>query len=213
MEEILKKLQDSIYEGNKVESEKLAQEALSGGIEPLKVINEGMKPGLTRVGDAYETGELFLPELVGAGDAALAVSNVVEGTLSAGKEVPTKGTVAIGTVKGDIHSIGKNLVITMMKVNGFKLIDLGVDVSPEEFLEVADKVEAMGLSGLLTLSTKSMEETIKRVLARYPDVIIIIGGAAVDSALAEAFGVLYGPDAASAPKMIEENLKQRRQSP
>ena len=72
MEEILKKLQDSIYDGDKVESEKLAQQALSSGIETLKVIEGGMKPGLARVGDAYESGELFLPELVGAGDAALA---------------------------------------------------------------------------------------------------------------------------------------------
>lgn len=212
MEEILKKLQDSMYEGNKVESERLAREALSSGIEPLKVIEEGMKPGLTRVGDAFETGDLFLPELVGAGDASLAVSNIIEEALGKGQEIPHKGTFAIGTVKGDIHTIGKGLVTTMMRANGFKVIDLGVDVSPEEFLEVADKVEAIGLSSLLSLSTKSMEETIKRVSPKYPDVVIIIGGAAVDPALAKAFGVLYGADAASAPGIVEENLRRRGDS-
>lgn len=212
MEETLKKLQDSIYEGDRVESEKLAQGALSSGIEPLKVIEEGMKPGLARVGDAYETGELFLPELVGAGDAAVAVGNIVEEALGAGEEVPTKGTFAIGTVKGDIHSIGQSIVSTMMKVNGFKVIDLGVDVSPEEFLEVANNgVDAIGLSALLSLSTRSMKETIEKVSAKYPDVVIIIGGATADPALAKAFGVLFGPDAASAPRILEENLKQRRQ--
>ena len=212
MEEILKQLQDSMYEGNRVESERLAREALSSGIEPLKVIEKGMKPGLTRVGDAFETGALFLPELVGAGDTALAVGNIIDEALGERKEtIPYKGTFAIGSVKGDIHTIGKGIVATIMRVNGFKVIDLGVDVSPEEFLEVADKVEAIGLSGLLSLSTKSMEETIKKVSPKYPDVLIIIGGAAVDPALAKAFGVLYGADAASAPRIVEENIKQRRQ--
>jgi 5-methyltetrahydrofolate--homocysteine methyltransferase len=211
MEGILKKLQDAMYAGNKIEVERLAREALSGGIEPLKVLEEGMRPGLSRVGDAFEAGDLFLPELVGAGDAALAVSNIIEEALGEGEEIPRKGTIAVGTVKGDIHSIGKGMVITMMRVNGFKVIDLGVDVSPEEFLEVADKVEAIGLSSLISLSTKSMEETIKKVSSKYPDVVIIIGGAAVDPALAKAFGVLYGADAASAPRIVEENLKQREQ--
>ncbi len=209
MEGILKKLQDAMYAGNKIEVERLAREALSGGVEPLKVLDEGMRPGLSRVGDAFEAGDLFLPELVGAGDAALAVSNIIEEALGEGEEIPRKGTIAVGTVKGDIHSIGKGMVTTMMRVNGFKVIDLGVDVSPEEFLEVADKVEAIGLSSLISLSTKSMGETIKRVSAKYPDVVIIIGGAAVDPALAKAFGVLYGADAASAPGIVEENLKRR----
>ena len=210
MEDILKKLQDAVYKGDKVESEKLAREALSTGVEPLKIISEGMRPSLERVGDAFEAGEFFLPELVGAGDAAVAIGNIVEEALGAGAGVLAKATVAIGTVKGDIHSIGKNLVITMMKANGFKVIDLGVDVSPEEFLAVADKVDGMGLSGLISLSTKHMEETINNVSARYPDVVIVVGGAAVDPALAERFGVPYGADAASAPKVFEENLKQRR---
>lgn len=209
MEGILKKLQDAMYAGNKIEVVRLAREALSGGIEPLKVLDEGMRPGLSRVGDAFEAGDVFLPELVGAGDAALAVSNIIEEALGEGEEIPRKGTIAVGTVKGDIHTIGKGMVITMMRVNGFKVMDLGVDVSPEEFLEVADKVEAIGLSSLISLSTRNMEETIKKVSSKYPNVVIIIGGAAVDPALAKAFGVLYGADAASAPGIVEENLQRR----
>jgi len=210
IKEILGKLQDSIYAGNIVESEKLAQDALSSGVEPLKVIEEGMRPGLARVGDNFKAGELFLPELVCAGDAALAVGNLVERALSAGEEMPTKGIFAIGTVKGDVHSIGKSLVCTMMKLNGFKVIDLGVDVSFEKFLEAASNVDAIGLSGVLTPSLSNMEETINEVLAKYTDMIIIIGGAAVTPELAKTFGVLYGADAASAPEIVEGNLKHRR---
>ena len=120
MEEIFTKVQDAIYEGDEEESERLAKEALSSGIEPLRIIDEGVKPGLDRVGDAYESGEFALPEIVTSGDAAIAVSRVVEAALSAGKEIPSKGTFVIGTVKGDIHSIGKSIVATMMRLNGFK---------------------------------------------------------------------------------------------
>lgn len=210
MTEILKKLEDSIYEFDKVESEKLTREAISIGIEPLKIIEEGMKPGLARVGSAFEDGEFFLPELIGAGEAAAAVGIVIDEMLGTGAPVAIKGTCAIGTVKGDIHCIGKNIVITMMRASGFRVLDLGIDVSPEDFLEAAAKVDAIGLSGLLSLATKSMEETIEKVLAKYPDTVIIIGGAAVDPALAEAFGVLFGPDAASAPKIVEAELDRRR---
>ena len=207
MEDILQSLQNAIFDGNKSNSESLTRQALSSGIPPLKIISDGLQPSLLRIGDAFESNEIFLPELVCSGEASLTVSNVVEQALSSGEKIPTKGSIAIGTVKGDIHSIGKSLVTTMMKVNGFKVLDLGVDVSPEEFLDAAGDVQAVGLSGLLSLSTRAMEETIKQVSAKFPNVLIIIGGAAVDPALAKAFGVLYGPDAASAPRIVEANLK------
>lgn len=211
MEETLRKLQDATYAGNMVEAECLAREALSCGMDPLKVIEEGMKPGLLRIGDDFEAGVLFLPELISAGDAALAVGDIIEEVLADAKEIiQYKGTFAIGTVKGDVHTIGKSIVATMMRVNGFKVMDLGVDVSPEEFLEVADQVEAIGLSCLISLSTRSMEETIMKVKSKYPDVVIIIGGAALDPARAKSFGVLYGADAASAPRIVEENLERRK---
>ena len=211
MEELLKKIQAAMYTGNKTKVEKMAREALSAGIDPLKIIEEGMRPGLSRVGNAFDVGELFLPELVGAGEAALAVSDLVVEALGEGEEIPRKGTIAMGTVKGDIHTIGKSMVTTMMRVDGFDVIDLGVDVSPEEFLAVAHKVEAIGLSSLISLSTKYMEETIRKVSDEYPNVTIIIGGAAVDNELASAFGVLYGADAASAPGIVEEKLNKRLQ--
>jgi len=207
MEDILQSLQNAIFDGNKSNSESLARQALSSGIPPLKIISHGLQPSLARIGDAFESNEIFLPELVCSGEASLTVSNVVEQALSSGEKIPTKGSIAIGTVKGDIHSIGKSLVTTMMKVNGFKVLDLGVDVSPEEFLDAAGDVQAVGLSGLLSLSTRAMEETIKQVSAKFPNVLIIIGGAAVDPALAKAFGVLYGTDAASAPRIVEANLR------
>lgn len=210
MEDILKRLQDALYEGRKNDAERLTREALSDGIEPLKVIEEGLRAGLSRVGEDFEVGDFFLPELVSAGEAALGISNIVEEALGEGKANPDKGTFAIGSAKGDIHTIGKSMVTTMMRVNGFKVIDLGVDVSPEEFLEVADKVDAIGISSLISISTRSMEETIKKLSQNYPEVVVIIGGAAVNPVLAKTFGVLYGADATSAPKIVEEKLTRGR---
>jgi 5-methyltetrahydrofolate--homocysteine methyltransferase len=209
MEETIRELQNALYAGDKAKAAKITKQALAGGMAPLKLIEEGMRPGLTRVGEAFELGELFLPELVGAGDAALAVSDLIADALEEGEEIPLVGTVAVGTVKGDIHSIGKGMVTTMMRVNGFDVIDLGVDVSPEEFLAVASQVDAIGLSSLISLSTKSMEETIRQLKAKSNDTVIIIGGAAVDPTLAKTFGVLYGADAASAPSIVAENINKR----
>ena len=137
MEELLKKIQAAMYTGNKTKVEKMAREALSAGIDPLKIIEEGMRPGLSRVGNAFDVGELFLPELVGAGEAALAVSDLVVEALGEGEEIPRKGTIAMGTVKGDVHDIGKNLVKLML----LKLATLSTKVefefvlNPSEFFE------------------------------------------------------------------------------
>ena len=210
MMNILLKLQDALYEGRKNDVEMLTREALLGGIDPLMIIEDGLRAGLSRVGDDYEVGEIFLPELVSAGEAALGISKLVEEVLGEGKAHLKKGTFAIGSAKGDIHSIGKSMVTTMMRVNGFNVIDLGVDVSPGEFLEVADKVDAVGISSLISISTRSMEETIQKLSKYYPEVVVIIGGAAVDPALAKAFGVLYGADAASTPRIVEEKLSERK---
>ena len=208
MEDVFKKIETAIYACNKAEAERLTRDAISSGIEPLRIIEEGMKPGIQKVGDDFENEILFLPELVGAGETAVVVTDIVEEALTGSSNVPVKGTFAIGTVKGDIHSIGKNLASTMMKVSGFKVTDLGVDVSPEEFMEAAESADAIGLSGLLTLSLRFMEETAKQIAAKFPEKVIIIGGAATDPALADTFGVFYGPDAASAPKIVEKHMKK-----
>ena len=203
---ILEKLREAIIEIDKDESMKLAKEAVDGGIDPLLVMEKALRPGLDHLGKEFEEFRVALPELVVAGDIATDIGKIVEDALIGGGEIPVKGSIALGTVKGDVHSIGKNIVVVMMKAYGFKVRDLGADVDPNEFLEVAEEVDALGLSGLLTLSTRSMKETIEKVQDRYDEKIIISGGAAMDPDLADRLGVLYGPDASSGVKILEEAL-------
>jgi 5-methyltetrahydrofolate--homocysteine methyltransferase len=173
-------------------------------VNPLDIIEKGLRPSLDYLGKEFEEYRVALPELVVAGDIATEMGRLVEEALLEGQEIPMKGSIAIGTVKGDIHSIGKNIVGVMMKAYGFKVIDLGADVSPEEFMEVASEVDALGLSGLLTLATRSMKETVAKVVEKYPEKIIIAGGAAMDTDLADRIGVHYGPDAASGVRILEK---------
>jgi len=207
MEMILKKLQDAVYEGDEIESENLAREALSGNIAPQVVVDEGLRPALARLGDEFEKGEIALPELVFAGDAAVKVTKIIEKALSAGEKLNIKGIFAIGTIQGDIHAIGKDLVSAMMRAAGFQVIDLGVDVSLDEFMAVIDKVDAVGISSFISLSISHVEETVKQLKNRNKNLKVIIGGAAVTPNLAEKWGVLFGIDAFSAARIIDEALK------
>jgi 5-methyltetrahydrofolate--homocysteine methyltransferase len=202
----LDQLKAAIVGLQREEAAKLTREAIKAGIDPLVVVEKGLRPSLDEIGKAFEATKIFLPELVAAGKIAAEVGDIVEAELAGGREVPSKGTIALGTVKGDIHSIGKNIVAVMMKAFGFKVVDLGVDVSPEEFLDVVGDVDVVALSGLLTTATKSMRTTIEQVSEKYSDKVVITGGAAMNPELAKALGVLYGPDAASGVRMLDEAL-------
>lgn len=204
--EVLDQLKDAIIGLQREEAAKLTKEAIAAGIDPVMVIEKGLRPSLDEIGEAFEATKIFLPELVAAGKIAGEVGDIVEAELAGDKEVPSKGTIALGTVKGDIHSIGKNIVAVMMKAFGFKVVDLGVDVSPEEFLEVVEGVDVVAMSGLLTTATKSMRTTIEQVAEKYSDKVVITGGAAMNPELAKALGVLYGPDAASGVRMLDDAL-------
>jgi len=210
--ELLKDLVDAMLRYDTAQSEKPAKQIVESGTDPLDIIDKALRPTLDRLGKDFENYKVGLPELVVAGDIAMAVSSIVEEGLVSGKEIPVKGKVAIGTVKGDIHSIGKNIVCVMMRAYGFKVLDLGADVSPNEFLKAAEGVDAIGLSGLLTLATRSMKETIDKVMAQHPGKIIIAGGAAMDPGLAEKLGVLYGPDATAGVRILEDELGKRAAS-
>ena len=204
--EILDQLREAIVGLNGDEAAKLAKEAIKSGIDPVKVVEQGLRPSLDEIGVAFEANKIFLPELVAAGKIAGVVGDIVEAELKGDKDVLTKGTIALGTVKGDIHSIGKNIVAVMMKAFGFKVIDLGVDVTPEEFLEKAQEVDVIAMSGLLTTATKSMRATIEQLSEKNSDKLVITGGAAMNPELAKALGVMYGPDAASGVRMLEKAL-------
>ena len=205
--EILDQLREAMVGLKGDEAVKLTKEAIQSGIDPVEIIEKGLRPSLDEIGEAFVATRIFLPELVAAGKIAEKVGDIVEADLKGDKDVLTKGTIALGTVKGDIHSIGKNIVAVMMKAFGFKVVDLGVDVTPEEFLEKAPDVDVIAMSGLLTTATKSMRATIEQLSEKNSDKLVITGGAAMNPELAKALGVMYGPDAASGVRMLDEALK------
>ena len=205
--EILDQLREAMVGQKGDEAVKLTKEAIQSGIDPVKVVEQGLRPSLDEIGVAFEANEIFLPELVAAGKIAGVVGDIVEAELKGDKDILSKGTIALGTVKGDIHSIGKNIVAVMMKAFGFKVVDLGVDVTPEEFLEKAPEVDVIAMSGLLTTATRSMRATIEQLAEKNSDKLVITGGAAMNPELAKALGVMYGPDAASGVRMLDEALK------
>ncbi|MBW2368455.1 MAG: cobalamin-dependent protein [Deltaproteobacteria bacterium] len=202
----LEKLQAAILELDEEESVKLTRQAIDDGINPIEVVEKGLRPCLTQMGKGFEAYEIALPELVIAGDIAGEIGEIVEQALVGNKDALNKGTIVIGTVRGDLHAIGKNIVAVIMKAYGYKVIDLGEDVHTEEFMEVAPDVDAVCLSGLLSLATRSMKETIAAVKATYPDKIIITGGAAMDPTVAEALGIFYGTDAAAGVSILDNAL-------
>ncbi len=205
--ENLDQLREAIVGLKGDEAAQLAKEAINSGVDPVKVVEQGLRPSLDEIGVAFEANKIFLPELVAAGKIAGVVGDIVEAELKGDTDVLSKGTIALGTVKGDIHSIGKNIVAVMMKAFGFKVVDLGVDVTPEEFLEKAPEVDVIAMSGLLTTATKSMRATIEQLAEKNSDKLVITGGAAMNPELAKALGVMYGPDAASGVRMLDEALK------
>jgi corrinoid protein of di/trimethylamine methyltransferase len=183
-DELFAAMTRSIVEGDEEDAARLAGEALAGGIEPLEAINRGFVPGLNEVGEAFSSRELFLPDLVRAGVAMKRAMGVLGPELTRrGAALASSGTVVIGTVKGDIHEIGKNLVATMMSANGFTVHDLGVDVPPESFIAKAKEVKAdiVGLSALLTTTMPQQARVVHllREARMAPEIKIIVGGASV----------------------------------
>jgi corrinoid protein of di/trimethylamine methyltransferase len=183
-DELFAAMTRSIVEGDEEDAARLAGEALAGGIEPLEAINRGFVPGLNEVGEAFSSRELFLPDLVRAGVAMKRAMGVLGPELTRrGAALASSGTVVIGTVKGDIHEIGKNLVATMMSANGFTVHDLGVDVPPESFIAKAKEVKAdiVGLSALLTTTMPQQARVVHllREARMAPEIKVIVGGASV----------------------------------
>ena len=202
-EEILSRLTQAVVDGEPEEAEGLARQALAAGIDPLYCINEGLAPGIDRVGELFEMGEYFLPDLIIGGDAMKAALTVLEPALSSGEGRKLAGRVVLGTVQGDLHEIGKTLVGTMLIANGFEVTDIGIDKPAAEFVAAVQKSGAtlVGASALLTttmLHQKEIIEALKEAGLR-DRVKIMIGGAPVTDTWAEQIGADgYAEDAISA---------------
>lgn len=194
-------LQEIIIGGLKDKSAEKTAEML-GGKRPLEIINEDVMPALNVVGDGFEKGKIFLPQLIQSAETVKAAFVVLKEALrKEGGDDTKKGKVILATVKGDIHDIGKNIVKVLMENYGFEVYDLGKDVDPEKIIETAlDKdVDLIGLSALMTTTVKSMEETIRKVRGRGITVPIMVGGAVLTVEYANMIGAdFYGKDAKEA---------------
>jgi corrinoid protein of di/trimethylamine methyltransferase len=181
---------------------------LDSGEDPFKILND-VKTAMKIIGDKFNEREYFLPELIMSGEILKEIFKVLQPKLKAGAIPETKGKVVLGTVAGDIHDIGKDVVRFMLDVNGFEVIDLGVDVPAENFIEAikVHKPKVLGLSGFLTLSFDSMKEIIKKLKADgvRDSLKIMIGGGTVDERIVEFVGAdAYGESAVEAVKLADK---------
>ncbi len=203
-EELYKKMAQSVIEGDEDEAGALAQQALEAGVEPLDAINKGYTAGMDVVGELFATGEYFLPDLILGGEAMKAALAVLEPALKErGEQREVLGTIVLGSVKGDIHEIGKALVGTMLSANGFEVYDLGIDIASNEFVTKAQEHNAdiVALSALLTTTMLHQREVIELLAeAGLRDrVKVMVGGSPVTPEWAEQIGAEgFAEDAATA---------------
>jgi 5-methyltetrahydrofolate--homocysteine methyltransferase len=208
--ELLQEINNAVVAGNRSELNELTRKALSESIAPMDIIKEGMIKGLDVVGEKFENKEMFLPEMM---MSALAVKGGVEIATEGMKseDFEPKATMVIGTVKGDMHDIGKNLVAMMLEVHGYKVVDLGVDVGTEKIIEAINehKPEFLGLSALLTTCIPEMRNTLDALKENgmRDSLKIVIGGPPINQELADQLGADgYARDAQQGVKLLGEWL-------
>ena len=187
----LKQLYDSVVSGDAKATQAITQQALADGVDPLKLVNEYMVPAMDEVGRRFEANEYFVPELLISARAMKAALELIRPLLTARGDQPL-GRVAIGTVKGDLHDIGKNLVGSLLEGGGFEVIDLGVNVTPEKFIATVNEKNAdiIAMSALLTTTMPAMKTTIdalKQAGVR-GKVKVLIGGAPITQKYADEIG-------------------------
>jgi methanogenic corrinoid protein MtbC1 len=197
--EMVEKLVEAIMDMHEEEAMSAAKELLDKGEDALKILEQCRK-AVEIVGARFEKREYFLPELMMAGHMVAEISNMMKPVLSKGLEVKRIGKVLIGTVEGDIHDIGKNIVSFLLDANGFDVMDIGIDVPPEKFVQAVREFSprVMGLSGLLTLAFDSMKKTVQAIeeAGLRDKVKIMIGGGQTNDKIKEYTGAdAYGKDA------------------
>lgn len=195
-------LADSIIAGDNVKSKEITQKLVDSGVSSSEILNEGLVPGMEVVGRQFKANEMYIPEVLIAARAMHAAMDIIKPMLSK-SGAKMKGTVIIGTVQGDLHDIGKNLVGMMLEGGGFSVIDVGVDVSAEKYVEEAKKSGAklIGLSALLTTTMPVMKDVIAilKTDSSTADVKVMVGGAPLTQEYSDSIGANgYAPDASSA---------------
>ena len=208
MSDTLQQIASKLYEGSRDDVAALVQQALDEGIGPGEILTGGMVVGMDAVGRDFKAGELFVPEVLIAARAMHAGMDILK-PLLAESDVPSAGKYIVGTVKGDLHDIGKNLVRMMIEGGGFEVVDLGVDVSPAGFVDAVreHQPDIMGMSALLTTTMTSMKGVIEALVESglRDSVKVMIGGAPVTDAYAKEIGADgYAADAATAVDVARE---------
>jgi 5-methyltetrahydrofolate--homocysteine methyltransferase len=195
----------SILDRRRVDIAALVQAEIDAGTELSVILNDGLIGAMDVVGQQFGDGQLFVPELLVAAETMKIGLEVLRPML-ADSDVTNRGTVVIGTVQGDLHDIGKNLVSMMVEGAGYSIIDLGVNVAPEKFLEAANdhRAEVVGMSALLTTSMPAMRRCVELFKDSEIDTKIIVGGAPINQEYADTIGADgYGSDAAGAVRLIK----------
>jgi 5-methyltetrahydrofolate--homocysteine methyltransferase len=194
---------EALIRGDRDTVVELVQEAVDEGTDPEAILNEGLVAGMDVVGRKFKNNEFYVPEVLIAARAMNAGMEIL-GPLLAESGAKPAGTVVIGTVKGDLHDIGKNLVGMMLKGGGFRVVDAGIDVAPERFVELArdNGAQIVGLSALLTTTMTQMGNVIEALKEAGLDARVMIGGAPITQDYADEIGADgYAPDAASAVEL------------
>jgi 5-methyltetrahydrofolate--homocysteine methyltransferase len=202
----IKQIYQAVIEFEEDDMPDLVKKELAAGTDIQKILQEGLISAMDFVGKQFSEGELFVPEMLMAAQTMKRGLEILKPLLGAGGSA-SAGTIVIGTVKGDLHDIGKNLVGMMLEGGGFEIVDLGVDVDPKAFVEAAKKNNAkiVGLSALLTTTMPSMEETVNALKEAGLDVKTMVGGAPVTKAFAEKIGATgYSEDAPGAVELARK---------
>lgn len=214
MEAIVQEISTFLQKGRAKNVKTLVQQALDEGVNPKEILNDGLLAGMMVVGEKFKNNQVFVPEVLVAARAMSAGIAILEPKLVEVGNEPL-GKAVIGTVKGDLHDIGKNLVIMMLKGAGFEIHDIGVDVEASAFVDKAEEIGAdiIGMSALLTTTMPNMQEVMdvlneRGVRDKY---IVMIGGAPVNESFAEQIGAdNYTPDAATCAEVAKKAVQERK---
>jgi methylmalonyl-CoA mutase cobalamin-binding domain/chain len=205
-------LRQAVIDGQAAAAAGATREALAAGLPPRTLVDEALIPAMDEAGRLFECGEFFVPELLVAA-RALKASQALITPLLAGSDAAAAGRIAIGTVKGDMHDIGKNLVVALLQGGGFEVIDLGADVPPERFVAAVtdDRADIIGLSALLTTTMLQMKSTVQALeqAGVRGAVKVIVGGAPVTQRYAEDIGADGYADNAAAAVVLARRLMSR----
>jgi 5-methyltetrahydrofolate--homocysteine methyltransferase len=208
MEQLLESIKQAVIKGEEEEARRLVEEGLQADLEPRRILEDAMMPAMEDIGERFSRSEVFIPELIIAAAAMQEGMEVLKPRL-AGDESGS-GLVMLGTVAGDIHSIGKNLVRMCMEGAGFEVVDIGEDIKTEKFLQeyIDHRPDILGLSALLSSTMQRMPEIIEAVRGKDPSALIMVGGAPITQEYADEIGASgYAPNAFEAAHKARELME------